>query len=69
MEQHLFYIMLPDGCLNGLAFDWVSGNVYIASSGGFILACSGRPANSFTCATVLFEEGDIQGIALDPAAG
>ena len=49
--------------------DWVTDNIYIASFRGFILACDGRPAASFTCTTVVTGHGWAAGIALDRVAG
>lgn len=69
MRHICFHFIFADGNLYGLALDWVTGNIYIASWGGFVLACDGRPTAPFTCATVLTGQGHLSGIALDPVAG
>ena len=52
-----------DDALWGLGLDWVSGNVYAVSDGGFIIACNGT--GSLRCVTVLSGLGELRGIAVD----
>ena len=61
--------MVADGDLRGLAFDWITGNVYAVAEDGDILACDGNPGRNFSCATVLSGQGTLTGIALDPVQG
>ena len=52
-----------------MAFDWITGNIYFASRGDYIIACDARTTPTFTCATVLNNGGYIQGITLNPLQG
>ena len=58
-----------DDQFRGLAFDWVTGNVYIATWGGFVLACDGTLERNLKCVTILSGQGKLVGIALDPGQG
>ena len=53
----------------GLAFDWIGGNIYVATWGGHILACLPSVKTPINCFTVLSGMGALQGIALNPAEG
>ena len=64
-----FQQFLVDGQIFGLAFDWITGNVYVVTWNGFILACDGSLERNFTCVTVLSGLGSVTGLALDPADG
>ena len=60
--------------MDGLAFDRVAGNIYVAVSGSYresggILACETKPGGTFTCANVLSEGEGVKGIALNPIEG
>ena len=63
------WFSIVDGKPLALAFDWITGSIYVASAGGFIWACNGRQNSPFTCAVVHEEDGRIQGLALDPIEG
>ena len=52
-----------------LAFDWISGNLYGGTWGGYILACDTARTNNFTCATVLSGEREVDELALNPIEG
>ena len=59
-----------DGAFYGLAFDWITGNIYVVANGGYILACDGTTGKNFQCASVLTDQGSLWGgIALDPVEG
>ena len=61
--------MIVDGDINGLAFDWITGNVYAVTLGGYILACDWNTTRSFLCVSVATGLGELIGIALDPVDG
>ena len=60
---------IADGTFHGLAFDWIAGNVYLGTTGGFILACDTVRTSTLTCGTVMNNQGEVNGIALSPVAG
>ena len=60
---------IADGAPYGLAFDWITGNIYASTGNGFILVCDRTRTSNLTCATVLSNQGDLYGIALNPAEG
>ena len=57
------------GEFRGLAYDWISGNVYVVTLGGFIFACDTVRKNGLVCAAVLWSQRHTEGIALHPQAG
>ena len=69
----------PDGCaitadgsMNGLAYDWIAENLYVATHYGFILACNSgdaRTIQEFSCRTLLTDQGKAVGIAVNPNEG
>ena len=68
-SQDVFYT-IPDGLFFSLAFDSITRNVYVGTGQqGYILACDTVRASNFTCVTVLKNQGDVQGIFLNPAEG
>ena len=52
-----------------LAFEWVTGNIFIVTERGLILACDGRQERPFACATVVEGQGKVKGIAVNPIEG
>ena len=67
--QHFNSNCISDGVLRGVAFDWVTGNLYLVSSDGFVLVCNGSLDRAFNCATVINGQGDLIGIVLNPGEG
>ena len=67
-ESHTGLWVFTDDEFRGLAYDWITSNIYAVTRGGFILACSDsrRSARTFGCGTVLSSQGDLRGIALNP---
>lgn len=63
--------MLADGGFQGLAFDWITGNLYIGTRRGtrHIIVCDTSATRSFTCFPLLEGQKDVDGIALDPIQG
>ena len=55
--------------MQGLAFDWGTSNLYAVTDGGYVLACDPSHTPPFTCATVLSNQGDVEGIAVNPVEG
>ena len=55
-----------DGERQALSFDWVTGNIYVASDSGFILACDGKLEKTFPYAELLPGQGEVNGIAVNP---
>ena len=72
---HLFavctklFALFSDSGMQGLTWDWITGNLYVVTSGGNIIACSTTLARSFICATVVTGQGDVEGLALNPTQG
>ena len=64
-----FSIMHTDGNIESLAFDWITGNIYAVTFGGYILACDAATDRNFSCATVLSGQGSLRGITLNPVEG
>ena len=61
----------PDGPITGLAFDWITANVYGVSASGVIFACkslAGEPS-SLSCVTLVDRQTRLNGIALSPNEG
>lgn len=56
-----------DGWISGLDLDWITGNLYAVTTLGFILLCGTR--RTFTCASLLRDQGQVEGIAVDPITG
>ena len=69
IKKFCIFFSITDGKLEALAFDWISGNIYVASSKGFILACDGPTTLSVSCVIVWDELGEVQGLALNPITG
>ena len=59
-------LFVADGTLSGLAFDWVQVKIFVATYGGYILACDARPTQRFPCVEILSGLGWFHGIAIDP---
>ena len=47
----------------------MTGNIYVATSGGKILACDTTRTNTLTCAIVVNSGGRFRGVALNPVTG
>ena len=63
-------VRLADGELQGLAFDWFTGNnIYVGTQGGYMLVCGIRGGATLTCLPILDGHTDIDGIALNPEQG
>ena len=45
------------------------GNMYVATWGGYVLACAAGAARTLSCYAILHGQGDIDGISLDPTEG
>ena len=65
----VFFRTFADGGLRGLAFDWITGNMYVGTYDGHILACDTVRTSTLICATMLSNQGTVNGIALHPVAG
>ena len=57
--------------MNGLAYDWIAENLYVATEDGFILACNdgARTTQGFRCRTLLTRQGQAVGITVNPNEG
>ena len=55
--------------MQGLSFDWITGNLYVVTDTGNIMACDTNLERPFTCATVLSGQDDAEGLTLDPTEG
>ena len=62
----LFFI---DGNIVGLAVDWITGNLYGASRGGYIFACNTNTTGPSSCITVLTSIEKFSNLALSPNDG
>ena len=60
---------ISDGSLYDLAVDTITGNVYVATFDGYILACGDGATRTFNCFTILSDQNAAAGITLDPAKG
>ena len=60
---------IADGQIAGLAFDWITGTIYVGTVDGYILACDPTRTANLTCATVLSNQGWVYGISLNPVEG
>ena len=58
-----------DGIISAMDFDWLTGNIYLATSEGHILACNAQTNSSLNCASTLSGQGSVYGIAVDPNQG
>ena len=70
-DQLSLYILnlLADSLFYNLDFDWIAGNLYVATWGGYILACDTNPTRPFRCATILTGRGNVVQITLNPNEG
>ena len=62
-------VVTADGDVEGLAFDYITRNVYGVSWEGYIFACKVLPNGKLKCANLLTRQGNLHGIALDPNNG
>lgn len=60
------FVIIAVGSFNGLAYDWIADNLYVATDSA-VLACNND--KPFRCATLLRHRGPTYGIALDPNEG
>ena len=67
--MQFFINFYADGYANGLAFDWITGNIYAGTQDGNILACDGALDRDLRCVTLLTGQGYVNGIALDAVEG
>ena len=58
--------IIADGSFNGLAYDWIADNLYVATH-RFVLSCNYDA--TFRCVTLVSGQGLLNGIALDPNEG
>ena len=58
-----------DGEITALGFDAITGNVYVGTQDGYLLACDAEPAREFRCVKIRRVVGHVFGIALDPEEG
>lgn len=64
--------MIADGQIRGLAFDWITTNLYGVGWNGQVFVCipsSSSTIGWLTCADLLTGQGNLNGIALDPNNG
>ena len=57
------------GPIYGLAFDWITNNLYGVSQGGHIFACTETSNGTFDCYTLRDDQGKVNGIAVHPNEG
>ena len=55
--------------MTGIAFDWITANLYGVSEDGYVFACKSSPRVSLSCVTILSRPGRLYGIAVDPNQG
>ena len=60
---------IADGDIFSLAVDFMTGNLYGASRGGYIFVCNTAITGPLNCTTILNSHDAIQGIALSPNDG
>ena len=65
----LTFSLIADGNIYGLAVDWITGNVYGGGSGGDLFVCRPVKTGEMACETLLSDQGQINGIVLDPNSG
>ena len=59
-----------DKLISGLAFDWITGNLYGVSWAGIVFACEARVKGLMTkCADLDKSNGTLNGISVDPNDG
>ena len=65
------HFIIADGDMRGISYDWIAGNLYVATRDGNILACNQdtRGKRAFLCKTLLADQGDLRGIAVDSNEG
>ena len=68
-ELKITSCLIIDGRLMGVAFDWITGNIYVTTFSGYILACDGTVGRNFSRVTVLTGQGYLLETALDPTEG
>ena len=61
--------IIPDGAITGIAFDWITTNLYGVSEDGYIFACKPIGTGPLSCVTVLQRRRRLYGIALNPNEG
>ena len=66
--SNICFIIL-DGAMTGIAFDWITANLYGVSEDGYVFACKSSPRVSLSCVTILSRPGRLYGIAVDPNQG
>ena len=57
-----------DGTIYGLDFDWIAGNIYMASEDGYVLTCDAKRAleSSLRCTVLVQSLSNLYGLAIDP---
>ena len=66
---NLLQLPISVGETYALAFDFISGNIYLATYGGYVLACGPGATGIFNCFTVLDGQSGALGLSLDPNEG
>ena len=62
--------MIADEFMRGLAFDWITTNLYGVSWNGHVFVCQASGENGeLNCTNLLSGQGKLNGIALDPNNG
>ena len=62
-------LFLVDGSFQGVAFDWISGNLYIGTDKGKAVMCDTNHIPSPTCHLLFSGQNDVEDIALDVVCG
>ena len=61
--------IIIDGTIYGLAFDWVTKNLYGVSSNGIAFACNTTAGTMLHCVMLISGQGALYGIAVNPYEG
>ena len=61
--------LIADGNFYALAMDWITGNLYVASRGGYIVVCSAAIPGPLNGTTIVNSRDGPSGIALSPNDG
>ena len=61
--------MISDGTIYGLAFDWITSNLYGVSSNGIVFACNTTAGPMIECIALLSGQGNLYGIVVNPIEG
>ena len=67
----MIYFSVAVGNYWSLKVDWITGNLYVVTDGGYIIVCDGRSRDTgaIGCSWIARDQGELRGITLRPDKG